>query len=165
MSGFGQKPYAEQYLEAHIKIHSATTQIYALLGSYEGKAAKWNEEIARARIEHRFPEKLRENDCWGLRTINPEKSNLGIVSAVFEHDIDVQTGIQRECHGRIRVVVQAEEQNYAWQDDLDDIEIAARITVVNLSRYRLEFKGFNQNSSLDNIHAEDVLNVFLRQCK
>ena len=160
-----QKPRKEQSLEAHVKLHVATTQIYALLGSYEGKAAKWNEEVARARIEYRFPEKMREDDLWGLRSVDPMQSDLGIVSAVFEHNIDTQTGIQREHHGRIRVVVQAEEQNYAWQDNLDDIEIAARITMIDTSRYRLEFKGFNQNSSLDNIHAEDLLNVFLKQCE
>lgn len=161
-----EKPCAGQYIETNIKYFSTTTNIYALLGSYEGKAARWNEEVARARIEHRFPEKLREDDRWGLRMINPiEKSNLGIVSAIFEEDIDAQTGLKRERYGRIRVVVQAEEQNHTWQDDLEDIEIAARITMVGLSKYRLEFKGFSQNFSLDNIHAGDLLNVFLRQCK
>jgi hypothetical protein len=148
---------------------TTTTRVYALLGSYEGKAARFNEEIARARVEYRFPEKMREDERWGLRSISPyNHDSLGIVSAVFARDLETDKDKRRVLHGRVRVVIQdvnEHVENTAWEDEDPDVEITAKVSLMGHSKYRLEFRGFDENSSLDNIKADDFVNVFLKRCK
>ena len=144
---------------------STTTQVYALLGAYEGKAAKWNEEIARARVEWRFPEKVREKNTWALRIISSDKQNLGIVSAITVDEIDSYTEDGRKLHGQIQVVVHDEATQHIQQDDLSKNEVTAKITLTGHSRYRLEFWRLGHSVSVDNVHVEDFMGTFRRRCK
>ena len=142
-----------------------TTQVYALLGAYEGKAAKWNEEVARARIEWRFPEEVREKNVWALRMIGPDKQNLGIVSAIIMDGIDSRIEDGRKQHGQIQVIVQDGATQHIREDGLSKNEATAKITLTGHSRYRLEFWRLGHSVSVDNIHVEDFIGTFRRRCK
>ena len=153
----------------------AITRVFALLGSYEGKAARWNEEVGRARIEQRFPETMRESDKWALRSISPSAEALGILAAVFENDQLLEDGKCRSSHGRIKVIVDHdldERRSSAGDRRERMVEITVRITPLEAvtsseaGHFRLEFSGFFGGfTSTDNVSKQDFMAVFLKRCK
>ena len=145
---------------------SVSTKTFCLLGSYEGKASRWHEEVARARIEQRFPEKLRESRKWSLRTLGPSEDNVGIVSAIFEDDSGPDVGLQRNEHGRIRIMLQeADNQVQLWDSSSYGEEILARISVMKGDQYLLEFRGYNDFNSTDLVSGDDFVETFLKRRK
>ena len=153
----------------------AITRVFALLGSYESKAARWNEEVGRARIEQRFPETMRESDNWALRSISPTADALGVLAAVFENDQLMEEGRCRSSHGRIKVIVDhdTEERRSSAGDRRErTVEITIRITPLEAvtsseaGHFRLEFAGFFGGfTSTDNVSRKDFMAVFLKRCK
>ena len=147
----------------------AITRVFALLGSYEGKAARWNEEVGRARIEERFPEKMRESDKWALRSINPSTDTLGILAAIFENDSQSEVEKCRTSHGRIKVIIdQDREERRSSAGDRREraVEITLRISILESDQYRLEFEGlFGCFASSDRVTKADFLVVFLKRCR
>ncbi|MCJ1435203.1 hypothetical protein MMC27_004575 [Xylographa pallens] len=151
----------------------AITRVFALLGSYEGKAARWNEEVGRARIEQRFPETMRESDHWALRSISPTAEALGVLAAVFENDQLMEDGRCRSSHGRIKVIVDhdVEERRSSAGDRRErTVEITIRITPLEAvasseaGHFRLEFAGFFGGfTSTDNVSRKDFMAVFLKR--
>ena len=146
----------------------AITRVFALLGSYEGKAMRWNEEVGRARIEERFPEKMRESDNWALRSISPSTETLGILAAIFENDSCNEVEKCRTSHGRIKVIIdQDREERRSSAGDRRErtVEITARISVLEFDQYGLELEGFFGGfASSDRVAKSDFLAVFLKRC-
>ncbi|KAI9679372.1 MAG: hypothetical protein M1817_005394 [Caeruleum heppii] len=62
----------------------ARIQVLKLSGSYEGKASRWSEDIAKARVEARFSERERESERWELRSLSGNDCDPIIYAAVFE---------------------------------------------------------------------------------
>ena len=146
----------------------AITRVFALLGSYEGKAARFNEEVGRARIEQRFPEQIRDGGQWSLRSLSPYSGSLGILSAIFEDDYAAETGKHRTSHGRIKVNIdQVRNERRTSASDRRDraVEITIHITPLESDYYRLEFAGHGNFSSIDNVSSQDFVAVFRRRCK
>ncbi|MCJ1394424.1 hypothetical protein MMC18_007302 [Xylographa bjoerkii] len=151
----------------------AITRVFALLGSYEGKAARWNEEVGRARIEQRFPETMRESDKWALRSISPSAEALGVLAAVFENDQFMEEGKCRSAYGRIKVIVDhdLEERRTSAADRRERmVEITIRVTPLEAvtsseaGHFRLEFAGFYGGfTSTDNVSRQDFMAVFLKR--
>ena len=153
----------------------AITRVFALLGSYEGKAVRWNEEVGRARIEQRFPEGMRESYKWALRSVSPSAEALGILAAVFENDELMDGGKCRSSYGRIKVIVDhdLEEKRISAGGRREQmVEITIRVTpleaVTSLEsgQFRLEFSDLlGKFNSTDNVSKQDFMNVFLKRCK
>ncbi|MCJ1476769.1 hypothetical protein MMC13_005438 [Lambiella insularis] len=145
----------------------AITRVFALLGSYEGKAARWNEEVGRARIEQRFPERMRDSDKWALRSISPSLETLGILAVVFENDYFNEESKCRTSHGRIKVIIdQHNEERRSSAGDRRErmVEITARITPLEDNQFRLEFTGsYGDFASTDNVSMTDLIFVFLKR--
>ena len=146
----------------------AITRVFALLGSYEGKAARFNEEVGRARIEQRFPEQMRDGGRWSLRSLSPNPGSLGILSAIFEDDSAADNGKFRTSHGRIKVNIDhAQSERRTSVSDRKDraVEITIHITPLESDCYRLEFAGQGNFSSTDNVSSQDFVAVFRKRCK
>ena len=144
----------------------AITKVYSLLGSYEGKAARWNEEVARARIEERFPEKLRETDKWALRSTSLSTDGLGILTAIFESDC-IDAGESKITIGRARTRVIVNER----QDDLKchnrnrGKDTTVYITLINSDRFVVDIEGLGGFNSSDNVTTQDFAAVFTKRCQ
>ena len=143
-----------------------TRRSYYLAGSYEGKAARWCEEVAKARIEDRFPEKIRDSEKWALKSINTEPGQLGLVSAIFENDADQSETLSRRLHGRIKVVLDhhgSSKKDSKWEIAEKDVEITAIISILEPGKYQLDFRGLNDFVSTDHAMAPDFMPVFLKR--
>ncbi|KAJ5832393.1 hypothetical protein N7474_000704 [Penicillium riverlandense] len=65
-----------------------------LTATYEGKATRLIEEIAKAKIEGRFSEQEREEGKWTLRSPAGSVGNVGILACVFEEGPSTNHQIQ-----------------------------------------------------------------------
>ena len=146
----------------------AITKVYSLQGSYEGKAARWSEEIARASIEERFPEKLRENEKWALRSISPSSDRLGVLAAIFEHgctDVDgTRIAISRP---RVRIIVDQRNKDRRYSAGDRGRDITAYIVRLTSNSYRLDFEAMNNSSvnHTEEVMIDDFISVFVHRCE
>ena len=146
----------------------AITKVYSLQSSYESKAARWSEEVARASIEERFPEKLRESEQWALRSISPGSDTLGVLATICEHDCtDVDGARVVIGRPRVKIMVDQHHKDRRYSAGNRGQDITGYIIKLASDRYRLEFEGTNNSSfnSTDNITTGDFIGVFLRRCQ
>ncbi|KAA6406760.1 MAG: hypothetical protein FRX48_09483 [Lasallia pustulata] len=135
---------------------------YLLLGTYQGKAARWSEEISRARIEGRFSEDLRESYKWALHSIHSPAGDLGILAAIFDGDSE-RTEDATRALGRVRVIVKEATDTRPASPNLRNIDITACITLLGPGRYQLDFTGFNDEGYMDNVTDQNFLAVFAKR--
>ena len=141
-----------------------STRVFFLSGSYEGKAARWNEEVVRAGIEGRFSESLRESDKWALRSIDTASGALGILTAVCEADI-IGGGRANRTVGHIGVIVDGLAEQESISVGSHGVEILILITVLEYDRYRLQFHGSNEYTSTEIVTIHDLFLVFTKKCR
>ena len=136
-------------------------KVFLLLSPYERKAAHLSEEVAKARIEGRFPEKIREGDKWALRTINASSESLGILAAVLEDD-------QRDASlslSRIRAFVDTQKTPKSIIAGHVGVDIAVCITPLDLGRCRLSFESSDGNRATEDTTEENVGAYLVKICK
>src|SRR6185436_217224 len=88
----------------HVTSKAVTSRCFLLQESYDAKAARWSEDIVKARIEGRFAESEREVPTWTLRSVKMPDSNLGMHAAVFQEAAE-QLVEGRKEPAAIRVVL------------------------------------------------------------
>lgn len=136
-------------------VRQACVKVFALHSTYEGKAARLCEEIAKARIEGRFPEAIRESDKWTLRTVTPTTESLGVLAAVFE-DAPDNSQCQATVRSRILMHIGGIESTKSILAGDPSLNIAVAITSLEGSRYRLDCRTIDDNTSTDIAAAEDI---------
>ena len=141
----------------------AYAKVFYLLGPYECKAARWSEEVARARIEGRYPEKVRESGKWALRTMNASHEGLGIIAAIFEESVIGHSNLQGT--NQIRVRVNKLNNPISVPSPGPDNETTMWITLLDTGCYRLDCKGFGESSFTDNATDDDLVTILNKRCK
>ena len=135
---------------------------YLLLGTYQGKAARWSEEVSRARIEGRFSENLRESYKWALHSVDSPPSDLGIIAAIFDGDSEGTEDANRAL-GRVRVIVKEPTDTSPVSTNARNISITACVTLLGPGRFQLDFTGFNDEGSMDNVTDQNFMAVFAKR--
>ncbi|KAI4159747.1 MAG: hypothetical protein L6R39_000304 [Caloplaca ligustica] len=133
------------YLQAfHSSAPSASAnvnvKVLSLLGPYEAKAHRLSEEIAKARIEGRFSEPIRESDKWTLRTVAVAPGNLGLVAAVYEdRAVSHINAVQTPSHFRVEIGSQGEYMESIMKQDI--VEMVGQVTPLGTNEFRLDIQG------------------------
>ncbi|KAL8906510.1 MAG: hypothetical protein Q9207_001996 [Kuettlingeria erythrocarpa] len=133
------------YLQAFHGAPAATSanfnvKVLVLEGPYEGKAPRLSEDIAKARIEGRFSEPVRESDKWSLRTVPACSGSLGLIAAVYEESaVSKINASQTACRLHIDVGNQCDLEVLLSKNS--GIEIAARIMQTGDDKFRLDVRG------------------------
>ena len=70
---------------------------YMLESSYEGRASRLIEEIAKAKVEGRFSEVEREAPRWDVRSSEPIQDQVSLFSAIFEDSIWEHVAAREGC--------------------------------------------------------------------
>lgn len=143
---------------AHI---NTIAKVFALSSSYEGKAARLSEEIAKSRIEDRFPEMLRESDKWTLRTLTSPSGGLGVLAAVFENGRTDESNVPKSS-SCIRAVVggTASTKSILAADPI--IGIAICVACLGNGIYRLDCRSNDGNASTDTTATEELYPLLLK---
>lgn len=143
---------------------ATTSRCFILRESYEGKAAKWNEDVVKARVEGRFPEKEREDPCWTLRSVKMPDTGLGLFAAVFQEGLD-QLVEGRKEPAPIRIVVDQEKGTKGAPVGHYGVEICSDIKTGNMRKAVVITAGLHGKKATDEVALEDVLPTLARRSR
>lgn len=130
--------------------------------AFEGKAAKWTEDVVKARIEARFPEAEREDPCWTLRSVRIQDSNLGLHVAIFQEEAHELIEGRREP-APIRVVVDHDKGTKGAPVGHYGVEIVVDVSTRNLKRVSMTTAGLGGRQFQDDVALEDFLPTMSRR--
>lgn len=137
------------------------TKVFLALGPYDGKVARFSEEVIKARIESRFPDGTRDSGKWALRSINPSPGSLGILVALSEQQSESPDLTQGHC--QIRLYVDASKETSSIFAQGHGTEITGSITTLGSGSYRLDTEGIDGTCFIDDCRPESLLSVLLRR--
>lgn len=140
------------------------TKVYSLLGSYDAKAPRLNEEVVKARIEGRFSEAIRDSGKWALRSISSLDGSLGILATLSE-DKSVDTTNLAHTPCQVQISVDGSRDTRAMIALGQSTTIGACITTSSTEGYRLEAEGADGTSFSDICTTNELGAVLLARCK
>lgn len=156
----GRLVHLTDLASGHQAIHSTTHfKVFCLQGPYDSKAARFSEEIAKARIENRYPETVRDGDTWALRVV-AEPDTLGIIAALSENGPTQKSTVQKAA-GKVLLFVGGAMP----MQEASKAAIVARITTSDWSTYYLEVSGPNNDPCKIECSIETTIPLLLKQCK
>ncbi|EGO58924.1 hypothetical protein NEUTE1DRAFT_145042 [Neurospora tetrasperma FGSC 2508] len=139
-----------------------TSRCFILQEMYEGRASKWSEEIAKARIEGRFSEQEREDPTWTLRSVRMEDNNFRLHAAVFQEAADQLIEGRREP-APIRVVLDMDLGTKSAPVGHYGVEVVVEISTADLRRISMNTLGLNGKKFSDEVALDDFLPTLSRR--
>ncbi|TGJ85419.1 hypothetical protein E0Z10_g3377 [Xylaria hypoxylon] len=139
-----------------------TSRCFVLQESYEGKSAKWGEDIVKARIENRFPEKEREDPSWTLRSMRMPDTGLGLFAAVFQEGLDQLIDGRKEP-APIRIVIDHEKGTKGSPVGHYGVEICSDVKTGDLKKVVMITVGLHGKRATDEVALEDFLPTLSRR--
>ncbi|KAL9046173.1 MAG: hypothetical protein Q9214_000928 [Letrouitia sp. 1 TL-2023] len=124
---------------ASTSVFECQAKVFSLLGPYENRGARLSEEIAKAKIEGRFPEAVRESDRWVLRIVGPDSSGLGIIAAIYENGINGDSPLSSTS--RLQVTAGNHPGFNSVLEENGSVDIEAQILPINSDRFCLNLRG------------------------
>lgn len=141
-----------------------TSRGFLLQENYEGKAAKWSDDVVKARVEGRFSETEREDTCWTLRTMKMPDTGLTFYAAVFQEGLD-QLVEGRKEPAPIRIVVDHHKGTKGSPLGHYGVEITADIKTGDGDIRKVGFvtAGLHGRKSADEVSLDDFLPTLARR--
>lgn len=141
-----------------------STRVYSLLGSYDAKASRFNEEVVKARIEGRFSEAIRDSEKWTLRSISSLDGTLGILATLSEDkSVDTASLVRTPCS--VQISVDGSKDNGAILALSRSTTIGACITTCGTEGYRLEAEGADGTLFAESCTSTELSAVLLARRK
>ncbi|KAL5601076.1 hypothetical protein BROUX41_005905 [Berkeleyomyces rouxiae] len=139
-----------------------TSRCFKLQETFEGKANRWTEDVAKARVEGRFAEAEREDPRWTLRSVRMPDSSLGLFAAVFQEGADYLVEGRKEP-APIRVVVDHERGTKGAPIGHYGVEIVVNVSAGDLRRVSISAVGLGGKAFNDDVALEDFLPTLSRR--
>lgn len=141
---------------------SVTSRCFILFEHFEGRTARWGEDVVKARVEARFSETEREDPCWTLRHVRMPDNNLGLHAAIFQEGADQLVDGRREP-APIRVVVDHESGTKGAPVGHYGVEIVVNVTSGQNGRVSMMTAGLHGKQFQDDVAIEDLLPTLSRR--
>ncbi|KAL1868218.1 hypothetical protein VTK73DRAFT_3811 [Phialemonium thermophilum] len=141
---------------------AVTSRCFLLQESYEGKAAKFSEDVVKARIEGRFSEAERENPTWTLRSVRLRDNNLGLHAAVFQEAAE-QLIEGRKEPAPIRIVLDNDKGTKSAPVGHYGVEIVVEVRSGDWRRMVVNTAGLNGKRFTDDVALDDFLPCLTRR--
>lgn len=149
--------------QAGTGVFECQAKVFSLLGPYENKGARLSEEIAKAKIEGRFPEPVRESDRWVLRIVGPDSSGLGIIAAIYENGINGDGPLTSTS--RLQVTAGSDPGFSSALKENGSVDIEAQILPIDSDRFCLNLRGADGNRCTESGLNERIGPVLAKNCK
>jgi hypothetical protein len=143
---------------------AVTSRCFMLQESYEGRASRWSEDVVKARIEGRFPEKEREDPTWTLRSVRMQDNNFALHAAVFQEAATQLVEGRREP-APIRIVMDNDKGTKGAPVGHYGVEIVVEVRTRDLSRLTMNTVGVSGTGFTDDVALEDFLPTLSRRSK
>ena len=138
-----------------------SVKVLLLQAPYEGKANQLSEDIAKARIEGRFSEPIRQSDKWTLRSTGLDPGGLGFLIALYE---DNQTRkidtIKTPCRARIGISSQNDLGSLVFKDSVT--EVAAQVMPIGSDKVKLCVQGIEGGRYSETIATEAICHALVK---
>jgi hypothetical protein len=134
-------------------------RMFYLQGIYEGKGPKIVEELAKARVEGRFPEVEREGTKWEVRNL---PGDLSFFSSVTEETGGRQVE-GRRAPAKVQVLVEASNFSRPIQVGDNGIELTITISALPGGLFLLDTTGTNGYVARDKLTSLEFLPVLTRR--
>jgi RhoGEF domain len=135
------------------------TQVFLPTGIHEGKANRFVEDIAKARVEGRYAEAEREGPKWEVRSA--PGNDLTFFVSLSEEAFPLPEGRGVPSKVRIRV----DPDKFKHSSTTTGVEVYASLSLVNSGLYRLEISGPNDFNTKDHLTPIEFLPVLSKRCK
>ncbi|KAL8664921.1 MAG: hypothetical protein Q9202_002630 [Teloschistes flavicans] len=141
-------------LDSH-SLADVQVKIVSLQPPYEGKAHRLSEEIAKAKIEGRFSEPVRESDQWALRRVEPDHRKIGLIAAIYERDEGMKNiGVQTPCRVQVDIGNALDEKEMLACNSRVDLTVQIRSS--GPDAFNLIAGGFCVKSDLGSLSSSFV---------
>ncbi|PLN74820.1 hypothetical protein BDW42DRAFT_198102, partial [Aspergillus taichungensis] len=127
---------------------------------YEGRAGRVIEEIVKAQITGRFPEREREDGKWTLRSPTGTVGNLGILACVVE---DAPQTPPRASAAPIRLVVDPSRSADGPTLGSSGLEVLLSVTPLAEDQFRLDLDSIVGQRSSDIVTAESFVPILSKR--
>ncbi|KAJ5656380.1 hypothetical protein N7507_008330 [Penicillium longicatenatum] len=132
-----------------------------LTSTYEGKAGRLVEEIAKAKIEGRYSEQEREGDKWTLRSPAAALGTTNILACVCE---DGQTEALNHVYSSpIRVIFDKPKGNSIQMLRSTHLEVVISISPPNGDQFRMDVDSVIGAPSTDLVSADTFISTLSRR--
>ena len=111
---------------------------FFFMGAYKGKAERWSEDVAKARIESRFSDDVRSSQRWGLLASNSSQEALGLLISVFETDQEAPEGSkQYSCWPTPQIIVDTNSLDKQSEGNDPTSDCILEISVKDTNNFRI----------------------------
>ena len=113
-------------------------KVFSLMGAYKGRAERWSEDVAKARVESRFSDEVRSSQRWGLLASNPSQELLGLLTSVFETGLESAEHLQQHhCWPTPQIVVETTLPTKESNGNDPTSDCILEISILDMERFRL----------------------------
>ena len=133
---------------------------FYLTGGYENKASRWIEEVVRARVEGRYPEREREDHKWEVRNVQESDGNIWLFTAVSENQQNHPTG--RKSPARIRILVESARREIT-EAEKEGSDVLAVIVPCDDEVYRVEVHSRYDGVSRNHVKVDGILALICKK--
>jgi hypothetical protein len=134
-------------------------RMFYLQGMFEGRVQRCVEEVAKARVEGRYPESEREGPKWEVRSTS---GDLNLFSAVTE-DSGEQTKEGRSEPAKVQIIVDAAKMSQPLKVGDNGVEMTVSISILEEGLLLLETSGTNGYTARDKLTSVEFLPVLTKR--
>ena len=143
--------------------NSSDLFVLELTGMYEGRASRLIEEITKAKIEDRFPEKEREGNKWTLRSPAGITGCASILACVCEEGETAALDHRRSSS--IRIIFDTPRAMCSQILARDNLDIVLSLSLPNGDQFRLNTESVLGTSSTDQVTVDTFVATLARRRK
>lgn len=140
-----------------------SSRVFTLLGPYDGKAARFSEEITKARIESCFSDEVRSGESWAMRSLNPSTENLGMYLALCNNSSRYTAGV-KHVFCQVQISIDESRDIKAILEQNPGTNVVARVTTT-VGGYHLETGSADGVCHKDACSLDNIVAVLLMRCK
>ncbi|KAK6413012.1 hypothetical protein LTR81_013122 [Elasticomyces elasticus] len=136
--------------------------VLRLVGSYEAKAVRLAEEIAKAKIEGRYSEAERESSQWEVRSSIPATEQASLLSAVFEDSNPNFIAARRDC-ASIRILIDIDKHSLRPRAGQNGVRTVIAVSPMRDGLWRLTTDSIDGNGTRDHVSLADLTSMIGRR--
>lgn len=137
-------------------------QILQLENAYEGKAARFVEELSKAKVEGRFSEIERESGRWEFRATDLASDSLGLLSAVLEDSSNEHVSL-RSGPSPVRVLVDIDRHSAAPRAGQNGIRTIVALSPTRAGDWRMTIDSVDGAVGREHLEVADLVPAIRRK--
>ncbi|CZT14684.1 related to Rho guanyl nucleotide exchange factor [Ramularia collo-cygni] len=137
-------------------------QVLQLENAYEGRAARFVEELSKARVEGRFSESERESSRWEFRATDLASDSLGLLSAVVEDSNNDHVSL-RSSTSLVRILVDIDRHAAPPRAGQNGIRTIVALSPTRAGDWRMTIDSIDGAVGREHLEVADLVPAIRRK--